>query len=45
MNNCEVFEKGCAGCEGLLYDIDNIKLLCETYKDEIWWIRGEQMKL
>ena len=33
--NCEVFERGCTGCEGLLYDIDNLKLLCETYKREI----------
>lgn len=43
--NCEVFEKGCTGCEGLLYDIDGLKLLCETYQRETAFVRGEQMKL
>lgn len=42
---CEVFEKGCMGCEGLLYDIDNLKLLCETYRRETAWVRGEQMNV
>lgn len=42
---CEIFEKGCTGCEGLLYDIDSMKLLCETYKKEVFWMRVEQMKI
>lgn len=42
---CEVFEKDCIGCEGLLYDIDKLKLLCETYKRELYWIRGEQINV
>lgn len=43
--NCEVFERGCTGCEGLLYDIDSLKLLCETYRREVAWIKGEQMNV
>lgn len=43
---CELFEKGCLGCEGLLYDIDKLKLECETYRE---WIKkfdeGEQIKI
>ena len=44
--NCEVFNKGCNGCEGLLYDIDKLKLECETYQEYIKKTdKGEQMKL
>ena len=39
---CEIFNKGCTGCEGLLYDIDNLKLECETYQK--YMNEGEQMK-
>lgn len=43
---CELFKKGCTGCEGLLYDIDKLKLECETYKKYMKRIdEGEQMKL
>ena len=42
---CEVFERGkCTGCEGLLYDIDKLKLLCETFKELMKYERGEQIK-
>lgn len=41
---CEVFEKDCIGYEGLLYDIDNLKLLCEVYRREIDCVRGEEMR-
>jgi hypothetical protein len=41
---CEVFDKGrCFGCIGLAQDnIDELKLQCETYKEEMK--EGEQMK-
>lgn len=43
---CEVFKnKGCLGCEGLLYNIDELKLKCETYQEEMKYEEGEQMKL
>lgn len=33
---CELFMNNkCLGCEGLQYDIDKLKLECETYKKEI----------
>lgn len=44
-NKSEVLERGCTGCEGLLYDIDNLKLLCEMYQREVIWARGEQIKI
>lgn len=44
--NCEVFNKSCTGCEGLLYDIDKLKLECETYQEYMKKLsEGEQIKL
>lgn len=42
---CEVFEKNwCTGCEGLIYDIDKLKLQCETFENVMYYEKGEQMK-
>lgn len=43
---CEVFErKRCFGCIGLdpQYDIEKIKLQCETYQEEMQWENGKQI--
>lgn len=45
---CEVFEKNkCCGCVGLdpQYNIDEIKKQCETYREEMKYEEGEQMKI
>ena len=43
--NCELFNKGCTGCEGLQYDIDKIKMQCETYQEYVKkYDEGEQIK-
>lgn len=42
------FDRGkgtCTGCEGLLYNIDELKLQCEIYKQLMKYEKGEQMKL
>ena len=41
---CEVFERNkCTGCEGMLYDLDKLKLQCETYQKAMKYEKGEQM--
>lgn len=32
--SCEIFDKNkCLGCEALIYEIDKVKIQCETYRE------------